>query len=103
MMKTSDRNWTDLYSLKRILFESVASHRVVGGPKIALRPALPTRLPPAGGFAKQAVLNHWVTRCGALAFGSQITSGLGPEGPETRNPIPAGSFDDVDGLNPIPV
>src|SRR6266403_3132136 len=89
ILKTSHRNWSDLDSLRRILFASVASNLVVGGPRMVLRPAFPTRLTPAGGFAKQAVLNHCVTRCGAPAFGSQLASGLPPAGDvASRNPRP---------------
>src|ERR1041385_6677119 len=89
ILKTSHRNWRDLDSVKRILFESVASNRVVGGPRIVLRPAFPTRLTPAGGFAKQAVLNHCVTRWGALACGSQRKSGRAAEGDDPSKPRPA--------------
>src|SRR2546423_12322662 len=86
-----------------MLFANVVSKRVVDGPRIVLRRASQTRLTPAGGFAKQAVLNHCVTRCGALTCGSQRKSGRAPEGDDPSNPSPAGSFDDVDGVNPIPV
>src|SRR5207248_7455602 len=102
-LKTSHRSWSDFDSLKLMLFERVASKRVVGGPLIVFRPALPTRLTPAGGLAKQAVLNHCKSVCGAFAFGSHIMSGLAPEGDDPRKPIPAGSLEEVAGENPKPV
>ena len=84
ILKTSQRNWTDFDSLNLMLFASVASNRVVDGPRMVLRPALPTRFTPAGGLAKQAVLYHCKKVCGALAFGSQITSGRAADGDVTE-------------------
>src|SRR5260370_13658986 len=95
MLKTSHRSCSDFDSPKRMFLARVASKRVVGGPRMTLRDSFPTRLTPAGGLAKQAILSHCVNVCGAPAFGSQFTSGLGPEGPDTRNPIPAGSLIEV--------
>src|SRR5882724_1818648 len=103
MLKTSQRNCSDLDSVNRMFFDSVASKRVVGGPLMTLRPALPTRLTPAGGFAKQAVLNHCRSVCGAFALGSHIMSGLPAEGDDPRKPIPLGSLLEVAGVNPNPV
>src|SRR2546426_4366976 len=103
MLNTSHRSWTDFDSPKRMFFDNVASKRVVGRPVMTLRDSLPTRLTPAGGFAKQAVLNHCSKVWGAPAFGSQIASGLAPEGDEPRSPSPAGSLEEVVAENPRPV
>src|ERR1041385_277883 len=103
MLNHSQRSWKLRDSPRLKLFASVASNRVVEGPLITLRPAFPTRLTPAGGLAKQAVLKNCSNLCGALLFGSQIMSGRAPEGELPSNPNPAGSFDEVAGLNPSPV
>src|ERR1043165_5366265 len=102
-LKTSHLSWIDFDSLKRMYFDRVASKRVVGGPVMTLRDSLPTRLTPAGGLAKQAVLNHCAKVCGAPWFGSQTRSGRAPEGDEPSSPSPAGSFDEVVAVKPRPV
>src|SRR6267142_127109 len=103
ILKTSQRNWTDFVSLNLMLLASVASKRVVGGPMMTLRDSLPTRFNPAGTFAKQVVLNHWAKVRAPPEFGSQIMSGLGPEGDVPRNPIPAGSCEALVAVKPRPV
>src|SRR2546421_9924733 len=102
-LKTSNRSCTDFASLNRMFLASVASKRVVGGPRMTLRDSLPTRLTPAGGLAKQAVLKYCAKVWGAPALGSQIASGLAPEGDEPRKPMPAGSLEEVVALKPKPV
>ena len=103
MLKTSHRSCTDFDSLNLMLLARVASKRVVGGPVMTLRDSLPTRFTPAGTLAKQAVLNHCAKVLAPPEFGSQITSGLKPDGDAPSSPRPGASILAVVAVKPKPV
>src|SRR5262245_15712800 len=75
ILKASARNWSARLSWKRTFLDNVKSKRVVPGPSITPRPAVPgvfcKPVAPAGGFSKQEVSNHLFTMCGAVLLGSQ--------------------------------
>src|SRR5262245_65269963 len=81
ILKASARSWSERLSLKRTFLDNVKSKRVVPGPSMTPRPAVPgvfcKPVAPAGGFLwKQEVSNHLSTVCGAFLLGSQRKLGL---------------------------
>src|SRR5262245_8630040 len=96
ILKTSPRNWNLRFSLKLTFLDNVKSKRVVPGPSIMPRPAVPGTFgkpvepaPVLGGFIwKQEVLNHCCCVWGAPLFGSQRRLGLAA-GLALINPRPA--------------
>src|SRR5947209_18639689 len=96
-LNASARSWSRTVSPKRMFFASVKSNRVVGGPittplgDVPGTLAMPEVVVVGGLSWKHCVLNHWLTVCGALAFGSQGRFGLPRVGIELMKPSPAGS------------
>src|SRR5260370_32510118 len=102
-LKTSHRSCTDVVSLNLKVLARVASKRVVGGPLMTPRDSLPTRFTPGGTLAKQAVLKNCAKVPALPEFGSQIISGLKPDGDAPSSPRPAASILAVVAVNGRPV
>src|SRR5258708_4779674 len=103
ILKTSQRNCSEAFSPNLILLARVASKRVVVGPVTTPRASLPTRLTPAGTLAKQAVLKNCAKVLAPPVFGSQVTSGLKPDGDAPNSPSPGASMLAVVTVNGKPV
>src|SRR5689334_9328506 len=99
ILKTSPRNWSFQVSPKRKFLNVEKSTRLVGGPWIVPRPALPTTfatpVPEVGLIWKHTVPGvlpiHDSNVCGAFALTSQVTFGRLPAISAGTLPRPAAS------------